>query len=80
MPKSSDKKGRSALVFQKQNYQLLLGGLALIIGGFVAMYLDGQFEGFISLTVSPLLILTGYVVVGGAILWWPDGRDEEGSS
>jgi len=69
MPKSS--KRHSALVFEKRNYVLLLAGLFLIVVGFTAMYLDGQFEGFISLTVSPLLILAGYGIVGYAIMWWP---------
>ncbi len=72
MPKSSKQKRRRALVFEKRNYLLLLGGLLLIVVGFTAMYLEGEFLGFVSLTVSPLLILAGYAVVGYGLLWWPD--------
>jgi hypothetical protein len=74
MPKSSKskRKRRKALVFEKRNYMLLLAGLLLIVVGFVAMYLEGEFLGFISLSVSPLMILAGYGVVGYSLLWWPE--------
>lgn len=72
MAKSSKQKRRSALVFEKRNYMLLLAGVLLIVVGFTAMYLEGEFLGVISLTVSPVLILAGYGVTGYALLWWPD--------
>jgi len=76
MPKSSKQKRRRALVFEKRNYMLLLAGLLLIVVGFAAMYLESEFLGFISLTVSPLLILTGYGVIGYGLLWWPDDETD----
>jgi uncharacterized Tic20 family protein len=79
MPKSSTRKsnkGRSSLVFQKQNYVLLAVSVLLIAVGFVAMYLDGQFLGFVSLTVSPLIILSGYALLVYAILRRPDEATE----
>ncbi|WP_181149156.1 DUF3098 domain-containing protein [Salinibacter sp. 10B] len=75
MPKSSKRTsgpGRSALIFRKQNYVLLAVSVLLIAVGFVAMYLDGQFLGFVSLTVSPIIILSGYALLVYAILRRPD--------
>lgn len=79
MPKSPKRKRSSVLVFEKHNYVLLLVGLLCIVAGFTAMYLDGQFEGFVSLTVAPILILAGYGIVGYGILWRPspDAEDAE---
>jgi len=74
MPKSSKRKNEraSALLFEKHNYVLILAGLFLIVVGFTAMYLEGQFEGFISLYLSPIVILAGYAVVGYGIMWTPE--------
>ncbi|MFO8098287.1 MAG: DUF3098 domain-containing protein [Salinibacter sp.] len=80
MPKSSKQKRRTALVFEKQNYMLLLTGFLLIVVGFVAMYLEGEFLGFVSLTLSPLLVLAGYGVVGYGLLWWPNQETEPSDS
>lgn len=79
MPKSSKRNrgtGRSALIFRKQNYMLLVASVLLIAGGFVAMYLDGQFLGFVSLTVSPILIVAGYALLVYGILRRPEEAPE----
>lgn len=65
------------LILERQNYVLLAVSLFLIVVGFVAMYVDGQFLGFVSLTVSPILIMSGYALLIYAILRRPD--DEQGS-
>jgi len=76
MPKSSKRRDRSGLlVFEKRNYLLLLVGVALIVVGFTAMYLENQYQGFISLYVSPILIVGGYAEIIYALLWSPS--DEE---
>jgi len=76
MPKSSKRRDRSGLlVFEKRNYLLLLLGVALIVVGFTAMYLENQYQGFISLYVSPILIVGGYAEIIYALLWSPS--DEE---
>jgi len=77
MPKSSERNGREALVFQKWNYVLLLIGIALIAVGFSAMALENQFEGFISLYLSPILVVGGYAEIVYAILWRPDAEAQE---
>lgn len=56
------------LVFEASNYTWMGVSVALIVAGFTAMYLDGQFLGFVSLTVSPILIVLGYAVLIYAIL------------
>jgi hypothetical protein len=77
MAKSSKKKVPSPLIFEKQNYYMLLASVLLIVLGFVAMYLDGKFFGVISLNVSPVMIVAGYAGVIYAILWRPDDKPEE---
>jgi uncharacterized membrane protein HdeD (DUF308 family) len=76
MPKSSRRKRPSPLVFERRNYLLLLLGVLLIVAGFVAMYLEGEFLGFVSLNVSPITIVAGYATVIYAILWRPDEADK----
>ncbi len=76
MPKSSKRRGQSGLlVFERRNYLLLLIGVALIVVGFTAMYLENQYQGFISLYVSPILIIGGYAEIIYALLWSPSEED-----
>lgn len=63
------------LILERQNYILLAVSVLLIVVGFVAMYLDGQFLGFVSLTVSPILIVSGYALLIYAILRRPSDGD-----
>lgn len=77
MPKSSKRRDQSGtLVFEKRNYLLLLVGVALIAVGFTAMYIENEYQGFVSLYVSPILIVGGYAEIIYALLWSPS---EEGS-
>jgi len=80
MSKASKRRSQppsSGLVFESTNYLGLVVSSLLIAIGFVAMYLDGQFQGVVSLTVSPILILVGYVGLIYAILWRPDDDASE---
>lgn len=73
MSKSSRRRDRSGtLVFENWNYVLLLIGVAFIVVGFTAMYLENEYQGFISLYVSPILIVGGYAEIIYALLWSPD--------
>ncbi|KAF0140975.1 MAG: hypothetical protein A2279_06680 [Stygiobacter sp. RIFOXYA12_FULL_38_9] len=45
-----------------KNYLFLLGGLAVLILGYFLMA-QSPWDGFSSLTLSPLILLAGYVVV-----------------
>jgi hypothetical protein len=84
MPKASKRRSKSqqsALIFESTNYLWLAGSALLIAVGFVAMYLEGEFLGVVSLNVSPILILAGYAGLIYGILWRPDDAptaEEEG--
>ncbi|WP_265765557.1 DUF3098 domain-containing protein [Fodinibius salsisoli] len=56
------------MIFSPWNYKILAVGLLLVIVGFTAMYLENEVEGIISLYVSPIVIMTGYITVIVAIL------------
>jgi hypothetical protein len=56
------------MLFDKHNYLWLGIGILLVVVGFTAMYLENEVNGFISLFISPLLILGGYGVVLYAIM------------
>lgn len=58
----------SSMVFGALNYKLLAIGLFLVIAGFTAMYLENEVSGFISLFISPIVIMAGYVTVIFAIM------------
>jgi Protein of unknown function (DUF3098). len=75
MAPTKKQSNRSVLVFSSQNYRLMAASTALIVVGFVAMYLDGQFLGFVSLTVSPIMIVAGYALLIYAILRRSDDQE-----
>lgn len=70
-PKRDRRSARPQTVFTRRNYILLLIGVALVVVGFAAMRIENELEGFISLYISPLLILGGYLEIIYAILWRP---------
>ena len=61
-------KNRKPMIFSAWNYKILALGFFLVIAGFSAMYLENQVEGIISLYISPIVIMSGYVTVIVAIL------------
>ncbi len=76
MPQSSKRRGSSdTLVFENWNYVLLLIGVLLITVGFAAMYLENAYQGFISLYVSPILIVGGYAEIIYALMWSPGDNE-----
>ncbi|MCK9401461.1 MAG: DUF3098 domain-containing protein [Bacteroidales bacterium] len=71
---------RSGFAFGKENYRLLLIGLALIVLGFLLMIGGGSDDpkvfsqdifNFRRITLAPILILAGYVVEIFAIMKKP---------
>jgi len=62
------KSDQNKMLFSAWNYKVLAIGLLLVIVGFVAMYLENEVEGFISLFVSPIAIMAGYITVIFAIM------------
>jgi len=66
---ASRKRGsKKPMIFSSWNYKILAVGLFLVIAGFSAMYLENEVEGIISLYISPIVIMTGYITVIVAIL------------
>lgn len=56
------------MLFTTLNYKFMGLGVAMVIIGFTAMYLENETHGFISLYVSPVVIMAGYMTVILAIL------------
>lgn len=56
------------MIFSAWNYKILALGFFLVVAGFSAMYLENEVEGIISLYISPIVIMSGYVTVIIAIL------------
>ena len=78
--KSAEPESRAGFAFGKENYRLLLIGLALIVLGFLLMIGGGSDDpkvfsqdifNFRRLTLAPILILAGYVVEIFAIMKKP---------
>ncbi|MEX2346790.1 MAG: DUF3098 domain-containing protein [Balneolaceae bacterium] len=56
------------MFFTPLNYKLMGLGLLLIIIGFTAMRLENEVYGFVSLYVSPIVIMGGYITIIFAVL------------
>lgn len=65
----------NAMIFESLNYKLLILGLVLVVGGFAAMYFENEVYGVISLYISPIVIIAGYVAVIFSILVHPSKKD-----
>lgn len=65
------------MVFGRRNYILIGVGVLAVVVGFVMMRLENEVDGFISLYVSPLLIMAGYIEVLYGIMVDPDGNARE---
>lgn len=67
------------MFFSAFNYKLIGIAIALILSGFAAMYWENEVQGVISLYISPLVIMAGYILVIFAILKHDRPDDEEAS-
>lgn len=75
--------------FGKQNYQLFIGGIVLIILGYLLMIGGGSEDPNVfnpaifdtqRITIAPMVCLLGFVVIIVAILWRPKTKTEEVTS
>lgn len=57
-------KNKNNFAFSKENYKWMLIGLGVILLGFIIMSLDGEQhgQGFLGLTLSPIIIMSGFVL------------------
>jgi hypothetical protein len=61
--KEKKKAGKAVpLPLGKENFFIIGAGVVVIIAGYVAM-LEGSVEGFLSLVLSPILLVLGYCVI-----------------
>ena len=64
--KNSDSKTNNKLFetwnFSKKNYIIFFSGLICIISGYVIM-INGETNSFQSLTLAPILLFLGYIVI-----------------
>ncbi len=67
------------MFFSSFNYKLIGIAIFLIFAGFLAMYMENEVDGFISLFVSPIVIMAGYIIVIFAILKHNRGEQDEQS-
>lgn len=63
------------MVFSKTNYVLLGACVAAIIVGYALMRMENEVDGFISLYVSPIILMAGYLGVIVAILYRPKRQE-----
>lgn len=70
--------------FGKQNYQLFIGGIVLIILGYLLMIGGGSEDPNVfnpaifdtqRITIAPMVCLLGFVVIIVAIMWRPKTKD-----
>lgn len=64
----NQKKQNKPMLFSPLNYKLMGLGVLMVVVGFTAMRLENEVYGIISLYISPVVILGGYLVVIWAIL------------
>ena len=62
MTKENKKNIQLAWPYKRKNYVLFAIGVFVIIVGYLIMYL-GKVDSFQSLTLSPILLLIGYLII-----------------
>lgn len=66
--KRGSKEPELPMLFSKQNYILMIAGIALVLIGFTGMYIESEMDGFFSLYITPLMVIGGFVTVAVAVL------------
>jgi hypothetical protein len=64
----SSASSNSVFMFGKQNYMLMIIGLAVIILGFVLMYGKEDIYDFRKTTLAPIVVIVGFVIQIVAIM------------
>ncbi|MCC6818025.1 MAG: DUF3098 domain-containing protein [Bacteroidia bacterium] len=67
------------MVFNKQNYRLLIISLAIIVLGFIVMGMGKEkpFDDPIKITVAPIIVLIGFALGVYSILHAPKSSDNQ---
>lgn len=69
--KSEMSSSRVNFVFKKQNYQLLIAAMAVVIIGFLLMIGSEDIYSFTKITIAPLVVVIGFAIGFIAILYNP---------
>ncbi|MFN3385137.1 MAG: hypothetical protein ACK42Y_00940 [Candidatus Thermochlorobacter sp.] len=74
--KSADRPSKKSALsltmpLRKENYLFIAIGVAMIIISYVLMAIDNSVDGFISLTLCPILLIGSYAWIVYAILYHP---------
>ena len=77
--KRTKQKDTKPMLFSALNYKLMGLGVLLVIVGFTIMRLENEVYGFVSLYISPVLLLAGYIMVIYSILKRDHKLDEPSS-
>lgn len=64
-------------VFGYENYLLMGVAATLLFLGFGIMALENQIDGFFSLYISPVLVVTGFIVFGLGIIKKPSEEQNQ---
>ncbi len=69
---------KSKFPFQKANYLIMLGGVLMLVLGFIIMGADSEpfGFGFFGITLGPIVVMTGFVIQFVAILYKPKNGQE----
>lgn len=61
---------KDKMAFGRQNYILMIAGIAVLIIGFIVMSMDKEPFGFgvMGLTVGPIIVMAGFIIEFFAIL------------
>ncbi len=80
-PPTTNKVGEQTFMFSKQNYTIMLVGLAVIALGFILMsggksldphvFNKEEVYSFRRITLAPILVILGFAIEGVAIMWLP---------
>lgn len=72
---------KQMMPFVKENYWIMLVGVAVLLLGFLVMSLDSETFGFgfMGLTLGPLIVFTGFMIQFVAILYKPKKQKESAS-
>ncbi len=68
-PSRSSKKALEAMPIQRENYLFIGIGLIGIVIGYLLMLIDSDVDGFLSLTLSPIILVASYVWIAFALLY-----------
>jgi len=70
---------KNKFAFQKMNYFIMIGGVVLLMIGFIIMSSDTEPYGFgfFGITLGPIIVMLGFVVEFVAIFYKPSNKKEK---